>query len=130
MQPRRRAPKDHVDERILMFFRRKERRNERKDSGLPRYCGLSFRKIDSHVGRNETTAMRISDRWMQEGTMDGRGRSHPPQRTTSRKDKQIVRMAVTDRSVKSRTVAQHIASVTHHSTTNGAMKEGCGCRME
>ncbi|GFY29219.1 transposable element Tcb1 transposase [Trichonephila clavipes] len=52
---------------------------------------------------------------MQEGTMDQRGRSHPPQCTTSREDRQIVRMAVTDRSVTSRTIAQHIESVTHHS---------------
>ncbi|GFU97882.1 HTH_Tnp_Tc3_2 domain-containing protein [Trichonephila clavipes] len=52
---------------------------------------------------------------MQEGTMDRRGRSHPPQSTTSREDRQIVRMAVMDRSVTSRTVAQHIESVTHHS---------------
>ncbi|GFU53811.1 transposable element Tcb1 transposase [Trichonephila clavipes] len=37
--------------------------------------------------------MRICDRWMQEGTMDRRGRSHPPQCTTSREDRQIVRMA-------------------------------------
>ncbi|GFU33908.1 HTH_38 domain-containing protein [Trichonephila clavipes] len=29
------------------------------------YCGLSFRKIGSHVGRNQTTVMRIWDRWMQ-----------------------------------------------------------------
>ncbi|GFV78812.1 transposable element Tcb1 transposase [Trichonephila clavipes] len=35
--------------------------------------------------------------------------------STSREDRQIVRMAVTDRSVTSRTVAQHIESVTHHS---------------
>ncbi|GFW01377.1 transposable element Tcb1 transposase [Trichonephila clavipes] len=52
---------------------------------------------------------------MQEGTMGRRGRSHPPQCTTSREDRQIVRMAVTDRSVTSRTVVQHIESVTHHS---------------
>ncbi|GFV33355.1 uncharacterized protein TNCV_1498751 [Trichonephila clavipes] len=52
---------------------------------------------------------------MQEGTMGRGGRSHPPQCTTSRKNRQIVRMAVTDRSVTSRTVAQHIESVTHHS---------------
>ncbi|GFS51473.1 transposable element Tcb1 transposase [Trichonephila clavipes] len=32
-------------------------------------------------------------------------------------DKQIVRIAVTDRSVTSRTVAQHIESVTHHSVS-------------
>ncbi|GFT74055.1 transposable element Tcb1 transposase [Trichonephila clavipes] len=61
--------------------------------------------------------MRICDRWMQEGTTDRRGRPHPPQCTTSREDWQTVRMAVTDRSVTSRTVAQHIESVTHHSVS-------------
>ncbi|GFU93503.1 transposable element Tcb1 transposase [Trichonephila clavipes] len=75
-----------------------------------RDCGLSFRKIGSRVGRNQTTVMRICNRWMQEGTMDPRGRSYPPQCTTSREDRQIVRMAVTHRSVTSRTVAQHLAS--------------------
>ncbi|GFU53743.1 transposable element Tcb1 transposase [Trichonephila clavipes] len=54
---------------------------------------------------------------MQEGTTDRRGRSHPFQCTTSREDRQIVRMAVTDRSVTSRTVAHHIESVTHHSVS-------------
>ncbi|GFX15305.1 transposable element Tcb1 transposase [Trichonephila clavipes] len=77
-----------------------------------RDCGLSFRELGSHVGRNQTTVMRICDRWMQEGTTD---RSLPPQCTTSREERQIVRMAVTDRSVTSRTIAQHIESVTHHS---------------
>ncbi|GFX44303.1 transposable element Tcb1 transposase [Trichonephila clavipes] len=46
--------------------------------------GLSFIKIGSRVGRNQTTVMRICDCWMQEGTTDRRGRSHPPQCTTSR----------------------------------------------
>ncbi|GFX78155.1 transposable element Tcb1 transposase [Trichonephila clavipes] len=50
-----------------------------------RDCGLSFREIGSRVGRNQTTVMRICDRWMQE--------------------------------VTSRTVAQHIVSVTHHSVS-------------
>ncbi|GFT57198.1 transposable element Tcb1 transposase [Trichonephila clavipes] len=54
---------------------------------------------------------------MRENTTDRRGRSHPPQCTTSREDKQIVRMAVTNRSVTSQTVAQHIESVTHHSVS-------------
>ncbi|GFS54787.1 transposable element Tcb1 transposase [Trichonephila clavipes] len=61
--------------------------------------------------------MRICDRWMQKGKMDPRGRSHPLQCTTSREDKQIVRMAVTDRSVTSRSVAQHLESVMHHSVS-------------
>ncbi|GFV00267.1 transposable element Tcb1 transposase [Trichonephila clavipes] len=82
-----------------------------------RDCGLCFRKIGSRVGRSQTTVMRISDRWMQEGTTNRRGRSHPPQCTTSREDRQIMQMAVTDRSVTLRTVTQHIESVTHHSVS-------------
>ncbi|GFV03090.1 transposable element Tcb1 transposase [Trichonephila clavipes] len=31
-----------------------------------RDCGLSYREIDSRVGRDHTTVMRICDRWMQE----------------------------------------------------------------
>ncbi|GFV93909.1 uncharacterized protein TNCV_1811641 [Trichonephila clavipes] len=56
--------------------------------------------------------MRICDRWMQEGTTPRCGRSYPPQCNTSREDKQIVCMAVTDRSVTSRIIALHIDSVT------------------
>ncbi|GFX33675.1 transposable element Tcb1 transposase [Trichonephila clavipes] len=54
---------------------------------------------------------------MQEGTTDQRGLSHPPQCTTSRQDRQTVHMAMTDCSVTSRTIAQHIESVTHHSVS-------------
>ncbi|GFX58523.1 hypothetical protein TNCV_417031 [Trichonephila clavipes] len=46
-------------------------------------CSTVLTEIGSRVGRNETTVMRICDRWMQEGTMDRRGRSLPPQCTTS-----------------------------------------------
>ncbi|GFU29754.1 carcinine transporter [Trichonephila clavipes] len=88
-----------------------------------RNCGLSFREIGSRVGRNQTTVIRICGRWMQEGTTDRSGRSHPPQFTTSREDRKIVRMAVTDRSVTSRNIAHHIESCnasfsvcTYHST--------------
>ncbi|GFW84462.1 transposable element Tcb1 transposase [Trichonephila clavipes] len=66
-----------------------------------RDCGLSFREIGSRVGRNQTTVMWICDRWMPEGATDRRGRSHPPQCTPARGDRQIGRMAVTDRSVTS-----------------------------
>ncbi|GFV25625.1 HTH_38 domain-containing protein [Trichonephila clavipes] len=51
-----------------------------------RECGLSFREIGSRVGRNQTTVMRIYDRWIQEGTTDRRGQLHPTQCTTSRED--------------------------------------------
>ncbi|GFV43192.1 transposable element Tcb1 transposase [Trichonephila clavipes] len=54
---------------------------------------------------------------MKEGTTNRRGRSHPPQFTTSREDRQVVRMSVTDRSVTSRTLTQHIESVTYHSVS-------------
>ncbi|GFY23874.1 transposable element Tcb1 transposase [Trichonephila clavipes] len=52
--------------------------------------GLTFREICSRVGRNQTTVMRICDRWMQESTTNRRHRSHPPQCTTSCEDRQIV----------------------------------------
>ncbi|GFW27822.1 transposable element Tcb1 transposase [Trichonephila clavipes] len=58
-----------------------------------RDCGLSFKEIGSHVERNQTTVMWICDRWMQEGTTDQHGRSHPTQCTTSHEDRQIVRLA-------------------------------------
>ncbi|GFT14761.1 transposable element Tcb1 transposase [Trichonephila clavipes] len=82
-----------------------------------RDCELSFREIDRLAVRNQTTVMRICERWMQEGTRDRRGQSHPPQCTTLCENRQIVRMAVTDRSVTSRTLAQHIEPVTHHSVS-------------
>ncbi|GFX09829.1 uncharacterized protein TNCV_654281 [Trichonephila clavipes] len=63
--------------------------------------GLSFREIGSRVGRTQATVMGICEHWMQEDTKDRCGRSHPPQCTTLREDRQIVRMAVTDRSVTS-----------------------------
>ncbi|GFY29688.1 transposable element Tcb1 transposase [Trichonephila clavipes] len=66
-----------------------------------RDCGLSFREIGSRVRRNQTTVMR----------------SHPSQCTTSREDRQIVLIAVTDHSVTSRTIAHHTGSVTHHSVS-------------
>ncbi|GFU80438.1 transposable element Tcb1 transposase [Trichonephila clavipes] len=54
---------------------------------------------------------------MQEVMTDRRGRSHPPQCTNPREDRKIVRMAVTDCSVTSQTVAHHIESVTHPSAS-------------
>ncbi|GFW60785.1 transposable element Tcb1 transposase [Trichonephila clavipes] len=91
-----------------------------------RDCGLPFREIGSRVVRNQATVKRICDRRMQKGTTDRRGRSHKPQCTTSREDRKIVRMAVTDRSVTSRTVAQHIEPVTHHSESARTIR----CRLQ
>ncbi|GFW58960.1 transposable element Tcb1 transposase [Trichonephila clavipes] len=62
-----------------------------------------------------------SDRWMKEVATDRPGQSHPhthtSQRNTSHEDRQIVRMAVTDRSFTSRIISQHIEFVTHHSVS-------------
>ncbi|GFV26464.1 transposable element Tcb1 transposase [Trichonephila clavipes] len=80
-----------------------------------RDCGLPFMEIGSRVGRNQTSVMRICDRWMLEGTTHRSGLSHSPQCTTSREGRQNVHMAVMDRSLTSRTVEQLIESVTHHS---------------
>ncbi|GFX68424.1 transposable element Tcb1 transposase [Trichonephila clavipes] len=91
-----------------------------------RDCGLSLREICSRVGRNQTTVMQICDRWMLEGTKDRLGRSHPPQCTTSHEDSQIVRMAVTDHSVTSRAITQHIEPVTHHSVSASTIQ----CRLQ
>ncbi|GFX33603.1 transposable element Tcb1 transposase [Trichonephila clavipes] len=59
----------------------------------------------------------MCDRWMQKGKTDRHGRSHSPHCTTSRENRHIVCKAVTDRSDTSRTVAQRIESITHHSVS-------------
>ncbi|GFW12642.1 transposable element Tcb1 transposase [Trichonephila clavipes] len=87
-----------------------------------RDCGLALGEIGSRVGRNQTTVLRICDHWMQEGTMDRRGRSYPPQCTTLREDRKIMRMAVTDLSVTSRTITLHIESVTHYSVSASTIR--------
>ncbi|GFS56238.1 transposable element Tcb1 transposase [Trichonephila clavipes] len=58
-----------------------------------------------------------------DGGYEGLRWSISSQCTTSREDRQIVRMAVTDLSVTSRTVAQHIESVTHHSVSARTVRQ-------
>ncbi|GFW07022.1 transposable element Tcb1 transposase [Trichonephila clavipes] len=109
---------------IIFNFPKGRRARLKHTSKLEGQIYGNQREIGSRVGRNQTPVMWICDRWMQEGTKDRRGRSHPPQCTTSREDRKIVRT--------SRTIAQHIESVTYPSVTtdvsvaNGAIKEGCG----
>ncbi|GFW83108.1 HTH_Tnp_Tc3_2 domain-containing protein [Trichonephila clavipes] len=59
---------------------------------------------------------------MQKGRTDQRGRLLPSQCTTLREVRQIVRMAVTDLSVTSRTLTQNIESVTHHSVSERTIR--------
>ncbi|GFS82618.1 transposable element Tcb1 transposase [Trichonephila clavipes] len=77
-------------------------------------CGLFFREISQHVGRNQATVLWVCHRWMQEETTDRQGRSHSPHCDTARDDRRIVRMEVMDRAATSRIIAQQIQSVTHH----------------
>ncbi|GFU05457.1 transposable element Tc1 transposase [Trichonephila clavipes] len=112
------APVEHVWDQL----KRQIIRVRQRKIVAYRDCGLSYREIGSRVGRNQTTVIRICDRWMQEVTTDRRGQSHLPQCTTSREDRKIVRKAVTDHSVSSRTVAQYIESVTHHSVSAHAIR--------
>ncbi|GFS52868.1 uncharacterized protein TNCV_341571 [Trichonephila clavipes] len=63
---------------LVVFFKKRSVMSRRKqrsafdqvsefDSGrivAHRDCGISFRKIGSRVGRNQTTLMRICGRWM------------------------------------------------------------------
>ncbi|GFY15978.1 uncharacterized protein TNCV_1286231 [Trichonephila clavipes] len=66
---------------VFVFFSKNDQLClvENSDQLLDQVSG----EIGSRVGRNQTTVMRICDRWMQEGTADRRGRSHPPQCTNS-----------------------------------------------
>ncbi|GFY27929.1 transposable element Tcb1 transposase [Trichonephila clavipes] len=68
-------------------------------------------------GHSHHTGWVTEFKVMRVGTTNRHGQSHPPQCTTSREDRQVVRMTVMDRSVTSRTVAEPIESVTHHSVT-------------
>ncbi|GFS57494.1 transposable element Tcb1 transposase [Trichonephila clavipes] len=89
-------------------------------------CGLSFREIGSRVGRNKTTVMRICDFWMQEGTMDRRGRSHLPQCTTSLSARTIRRHSQQN-GLSPRHPLLGLPLTQNHRRLrpNGAMKEGC-----
>ncbi|GFV82484.1 hypothetical protein TNCV_3982761 [Trichonephila clavipes] len=52
---------------------------------------------------------------MQEETTGREGRSRPPRCPTACDDRRNVRMAVMDRAATSKTIAQQIQTVTHHS---------------
>ncbi|GFW69328.1 transposable element Tc1 transposase [Trichonephila clavipes] len=86
----------------------------------------TLNEISAHPRSHVVAAFRLETgndcraghfRIQKEGTTDRRRPSHPPQCTTSREDRQIVRMTVTNRSVTSRRIAQRIQSITHHSVS-------------
>ncbi|GFT42112.1 transposable element Tcb1 transposase [Trichonephila clavipes] len=81
---------DQIDNLILSMPRRSFDQVSEFDRGrivAYRDSGLPSREICSRVGRNQTTVMRICDRWFMEGTMDRRARLNPPQYITSLEDR-------------------------------------------
>ncbi|GFV93679.1 uncharacterized protein TNCV_365801 [Trichonephila clavipes] len=72
-------------------------------------------EIGQRVGRNQASLMRICHRWMKEENMNRRDRSQPSRCTTAHDKRWIVRIAVINRVATSRTIAQQIRHVTHHS---------------
>ncbi|GFX33951.1 transposable element Tcb1 transposase [Trichonephila clavipes] len=71
-------------------------------------------EIGQRVGRNQATMMRIFHCGMQEETTNRWDQSHPPSCTIVHDDRWIVCLSAIDRTATSRTIAQHIQSVTHH----------------
>ncbi|GFV07365.1 uncharacterized protein TNCV_1765261 [Trichonephila clavipes] len=69
----------------------------------------------------------MTDRWMQEGTTDRRGRSHPPQCSTSLSARTIRRrLQQSSLSARRPLLVLPLRRTTDVSAPNGAMKEGCG----
>ncbi|UYV85185.1 Transposase [Cordylochernes scorpioides] len=89
----------------------------------PRFIASKLTSSEISVKRNGG-GMQLGEIQLEpsEGTTDRRVRSHPSQCTTSRADRQIVHMAVSDRSVTSRTVVQHIQPVTHHPVSSRTIR--------
>ncbi|GFV63678.1 transposable element Tc1 transposase [Trichonephila clavipes] len=59
-----------------------------------RDCGLLFREIGQHVGRNQANVIGIRHRWMQEETTDRRDQSPTPRCTNAHDDRRIGRIDV------------------------------------
>ena len=75
-----------------------------------RDCGLSYRDIAARVGRDPMTVSRIWNRWVQEGNTERRAGSQRPRITSSRDDRHLIRMAVTDRAATSRSLSQQMGT--------------------
>ncbi|GFV53077.1 uncharacterized protein TNCV_4644361 [Trichonephila clavipes] len=72
-------------------------------------CKLPCREICQRVGRNQATVMRIYHRWMQEETMNRRGRYYPPRCSNAHDNRRIVCMAVMDHAAVPRAISQQIS---------------------
>ncbi|GFW75471.1 uncharacterized protein TNCV_4426541 [Trichonephila clavipes] len=72
------------------------------------------REIAQRVGQNQAICHAYLSSLDAEGILtERRDQSHPPRCTTAPNDRRIVRLAVMDRAVTSRTIAQQIQSVQH-----------------
>ncbi|GFS66368.1 HTH_38 domain-containing protein [Trichonephila clavipes] len=92
-----------------------------------RECRLSFREISIRIGRNQTTVIRICDQWMQEGTTQRRGRSNPPQCTTSLSARTLRRrLQQSGLSVRRPLLGLPLTQNHISLAANGERKVGCG----
>ncbi|GFW73252.1 transposable element Tc1 transposase [Trichonephila clavipes] len=61
-----------------------------------REAGLSYRAVAAHVQRNNSTIMRVSKQWTDEGLTARKSGSGPRNVTSAREDRRLVRMDQTD----------------------------------
>ncbi|XP_066254330.1 uncharacterized protein [Euwallacea similis] len=70
-----------------------------------REAGLSFREIATRLNRSVNTIVRCCQGWFEEGQTGRRTGTGRPRRTTERQDRRLRIMALRDRFVSSRTLA-------------------------
>ncbi|GFV96629.1 HTH_Tnp_Tc3_2 domain-containing protein [Trichonephila clavipes] len=75
-----------------------------------RDCGLSYRNIVAHVGRDPMTVSRIWNRWIQDGNTKHHAGFQRPPISSSREDRHVTRTALMDRAATSRTLSQKLGS--------------------
>ncbi|GFX59980.1 hypothetical protein TNCV_4984911 [Trichonephila clavipes] len=75
---------DTIPADVLFMRRWRNYASSKRLSSLRQKKITELMKICSRVGQIQTSVMRMWDHWIKECTTDRRGRSHPPQCTTSR----------------------------------------------
>ncbi|GFV61600.1 transposable element Tcb1 transposase [Trichonephila clavipes] len=79
-----------------------------------REAGLSYRAVAARVQRNNSTIMRVSKQWTDEGRTARKSGSGARNVTSAPDDRRLVRMAQTDRTASSRQLAAHWIPLTQN----------------
>lgn len=87
-----------------------------------REAGLSYRQIATRLGRAASTIMRTWRQWSAEGRTHRQRGTGPRYHTTAREDRHLYRMAITDRTATSTTLAQQWNTVTSHSMSASSVR--------